>query len=135
MFLSESKYHIYLFILFFIFSNPVYSGCGGCQINNNMNNINKKSNALIMDIPRNGEIEGFAIASCNKCNLGSYEDLKCSMGIKIKDSNYPVYGYHHNHSNSHDTDGICNALRIAYISGNINNNKFYSNSFVLIDSP
>ena len=86
-------------------------------------------------MPSNGEIQGFVIASCNKCNLGKSTDKKCSMGIRVNDKVYVVEGDSHNKKESHKQDGICNALRVAYVSGKIKGNKFQANDFALINSP
>ena len=125
---------IKLFIISLLLSNLVIAGCGKCQINNK-NDATKKTSALVTSVPSNGEIQGFVIASCNKCNLGKNTDKKCSMGIRVNDKVYAVEGDSHNKKESHKQDGICNALRVAYVSGKIKGNKFQANDFALINSP
>ena len=122
------------FILSCFAVNFLYSGCGGCEINNEVD-VNKKSSAFIDYLPSDGMIEGFVIASCNKCNLGIKKDRRCSMGIKVADQVYSVKGHQDDHSSAHDNDGICKALRIAYVSGKIKKDKFYADYFSLMTSP
>ena len=128
------KTNIKLFIVTLLLSNLAIAGCGKCQINNKKDET-KKSSALVTSVPSNGEIQGFVIASCNKCNLGKGTDKKCSMGIKVNDIVYSVEGDSHNKKESHKQDGICNALRVAYVSGKIKGDKFQANDFLLINSP
>ena len=124
-----------LFFLMLIFNiNLLIAGCGGCQINNN-SDIETSSSIFIESIPANRKIDGFVIASCNKCNLGKYGNRKCSMGIKINQLVYEVKGYDHDHGKAHNDDGICNALRIAHVSGKIKGYTFVPDSFQLMDRP
>ena len=118
----------------FLFVNILYAGCGACQINNKVNPT-EESSAFITESTYNGKINGFVVASCNKCNLGKSGNKKCSMGIKLNNKAYEVIGYEHSHDNAHNHDGICNALRIAHVSGKIKGNKFVADSFQLIDKP
>ena len=121
-------------VIYFILMNIMYAKCGGCEINNKVD-LHKKSSSFINDVPSNNQIEGFVIASCNKCNLGQNKDRRCSMGITISDKVYAVKGHQDDHSSAHDTDGICNSLRIAYVSGKIKRDIFYADYFSLIKSP
>ena len=114
--------------------NILNAGCGACQINNKVK-PSEESSAFITESSYNGQINGFVIASCNKCNLGKSGNKKCSMGIKLNNKAYDVKGYEHSHDNAHNHDGICNALRIAHVSGKIKGNRFIADSFQLIDSP
>ena len=75
---------IRLLIASLIAINFSFSACGSCDINNKVE-VNKKSSSFIEYVPSDGLIEGFVIASCNKCNLGQKKDRRCSMGIKIND--------------------------------------------------
>ena len=70
------------------------------------------------------------------CNFG-YKKIKgCSLTIKIGDDIYPVEGSSiHDHGNPHSEEGFCSAVRVAYVSGKVKKNKFYSESFSLIESP
>ena len=124
------------FLCLFLMSNTsiLIAGCGGCQINNTQTE-KETSSTFIDNLPSNNKIDGFVIASCNKCNLGKINDRKCSMGIKIDNKVYSVYGYKEDHKSAHESDGICNALRVAYVSGKVSYNTFYPDTFKLVNKP
>ena len=128
--------NILLSLLISVFiSNFVFANCGSCQVQAEPA-ILKKSNSLVTTIPESGNIEGFAIASCGMCNFGYKESKGCSLTIKIGDTVYPVEGTSiHKHGDPHSKEGMCSAIRVAYVSGKVENNKFYSDSFTLIESP
>ena len=126
---------IILMSLFILSANFIFAGCGGCQINNKVEK-NEKTSAFVNKAPYgNSMVEGFVIASCNKCNFGKMRDKKCSMGIKIDNKVYNVVGHDGNHDDAHNDDGICNALRVAYVSGKVKKNTFYADNFELMKSP
>jgi hypothetical protein len=131
-----NKKYILLSLLISIFvSNLVFASCGSCQVQAKPV-IPKKSNSLVTTIPESGEIEGFAIASCGMCNFAYKRSKGCSLTIKIGDTVYPVEGNSiHDHGNPHSEEGMCSAIRVAYVSGKIKDNKLYSDSFTLIESP
>lgn len=130
----KHKINTVAIISFLVIINLVYAGCGGCQIKNPLSE-GTKNNSLIQAVPNDGKIEGFVIASCGKCNLGKTNNKKCSMNIKIADNIYNIYKQPINHKDAHNVDGICNALRIAYVTGKISYDTFYSENFILIDNP
>ena len=114
---------------------PIFAGCGSCQVQKEAP-ISKKSSSFIMTIPKSGNIEGFVLASCGMCNFGYKKSKGCSLTIKIGETVYPVEGTKmHNHGDPHSKEGFCNAVRIAYASGEIKKKKFHSDSFTLIESP
>ena len=125
----------YMMCLFLMTNTTLLlAGCGGCQINNTM--TKKETNSTFINtLPSNNKINGFVIASCNKCNLGKINEKKCSMGIKIDDKVYSVYGFKDDHKAAHESDGICNALRIAHVSGKVSYQTFYPDTFTLLDKP
>jgi hypothetical protein len=131
-----NKKYILLSLLISIFvSNFVFASCGSCQVQAKPV-ISEKSNSLVTTIPESGEIEGFAIASCGMCNFDYKGSKGCSLTIKIGDTIYPVEGTNiHKHGDPHSEEGMCSAIRVAYISGKIKDNKLYSDSFTLIESP
>ena len=131
-----NKKYILLYLLISIFvSNFVFGSCGSCQVQAKPV-IPKKSNSLVTTIPKSGEIEGFAIASCGMCNFDYKGSKGCSLTIKIGDIIYPVEGTNiHKHGDPHSEEGMCSAIRVAYASGKVKDNKFYSDSFTLIESP
>ena len=132
-YLKNLKYFILSFIIL-ISSALLHAGCGGCQVNNNVKS-KEESSAFITTVPYSGKIDGFVIASCNKCNFGQYGQKKCSLGIKINQMVYEVKNYDHDQTEAHNHDGICNALRIAHVSGKIQEYDFIADSFELIDRP
>ena len=132
--LNKKNMLLSLLILIFV-SNFVFASCGSCQVQIKRT-VLKKSNSLVTTIPKSGNIEGFAIASCGMCNFSYKESKGCSLTIKIGDTVYPVEGTSiHKHGDPHSEEGMCSAIRVAYVSGIVNNNKFYSDSFTLIESP
>jgi len=131
-----SRKYISLSLITIIFvSSSIFANCGSCQIQNKAL-ISKKSNSLVTLIPDTGDIEGFVISSCGMCNFGYKEIRGCSLTIKIGESIYPVEKTSiHDHGDPHSKDGFCSAIRVAYVSGKVKDNKFYSDSFTLIESP
>ena len=132
---NSNRKKILLFSLALIsVSNFVFSSCGSCQVQ--AKPTLKKSNSLVSTIPESGDIEGFAIASCGMCNFAYKGSKGCSLTIKIGDTVYPVEGNSiHEHGDPHSEEGMCSAIRVAYVSGKVKKNKFYSESFSLIESP
>jgi hypothetical protein len=115
-------------------SNFIFAGCGSCQVHTEP--ILKKANSLVSTIPKSGDIQGFAIASCGMCNFAYKGSKGCSLTIKIGDTVYPVEGNSiHEHGDPHSEEGMCSAIRVAYVSGKVKKDKFYSDSFTLIESP
>jgi hypothetical protein len=131
-----NKKKILLSLLISIFvSNFTFASCGSCQAQVKPV-ISKKSNSLVTTIPKSGEIEGFAIASCGMCNFDYKGSKGCSLTIKIGENVYPVEGTNiHKHGDPHSEEGMCSTIRVAYVSGKIKDNKLYSDSFTLIESP
>ena len=132
---NSNKKNILLFSLALIsVSNFIFASCGSCQVQ--AKPTLKKSNSLVSTIPESGNIEGFAIASCGMCNFAYKRSKGCSLTIKIGDTVYPVEGNSiHDHGNPHSEEGMCSAIRVVYVSGKVKGNKFYSESFTLIESP
>ena len=115
--------------------NLVFAGCGSCEPQSN-SQVPEKSSAFITSVPKSGDIEGFVVSSCGICNFEYKKKRGCSLTIKIGDKVYPVEGSAiHDHGDPHSSEGFCNAVRVAYVSGEVKKNKFYSKSFTLINSP
>ena len=124
----------YLFTIVLI-SNFIFAGCGSCETDEKIDVVTKSS-ALVTTIPDSGDIEGFVLASCGICSFGFRGSKGCSLTIKIEDKVYPVEGTSiHKHGNPHSKEGFCSAVRVAYVSGNMKKNTFYSDSFTLMESP
>ena len=132
---NSNRKNILLFSLALISaSNFVFASCGSCQVQ--AKPAIKKTSSLVTTIPKSGDIEGFAIASCGMCNFAYKGSKGCSLTIKIGDTVYPGEGNSiHEHGDPHSEEGMCSAIRVAYISGRVKKNKFYSESFSLIESP
>jgi len=131
----NKKYILLSLITILFILNPIFASCGSCEVQNKTV-IAKKSNSLVTTIPNTGDIEGFVITSCGMCNFGYKENKGCSLTIKIGDTVYPVEKTSiHDHGDAHSKEGLCSAVRVAYISGKVENNKFYSDSFTLMESP
>ena len=127
--------HVFLSLIVVFISSPIFAGCGSCQVQKKVS-VQKKSSALITTIPDSGKLEGFVIASCGMCNFGYKKNRGCSLTIKIGDSIYPVKGTNiQDHGNAHSKEGFCSAIRVAYVSGEVKNDNFHSESFTLIESP
>ena len=131
--LNKKNISLLLTIIFIL--SPIFASCGSCQVQDKAP-ISKKSSEFITTVPESGNIEGFVISSCGMCNFGYKKIRGCSLTIKIGDIVYPVEGTSiHNHGNPHSEEGFCSAIRIAHVSGKIKNDKFHSDSFILIESP
>ena len=113
----------------------MFADCGSCEVQNKAT-VSKKSSSLVTAIPESGVVEGLVISSCGKCNFGYKQSARCNLTIKIADTVYPVDGAGiHDHGNPHTEEGFCSAVRVAYVSGKIKKNTFFSDSFTLIESP
>ena len=132
---NSNKKNILLFSLALIsVSNFIFASCGSCQVQ--AKPTLKKSNSLVSTIPESGNIEGFAIASCGMCNFDYKRSKGCSLTIKIEDTIYPVKGTNsEKYGCDHSGEGLCSTIRIAYVSGELKDNKVYYDYFNLIESP
>tara|TARA_Y100000768_G_scaffold14302_1_gene9980 strand:+ start:188 stop:529 length:342 start_codon:yes stop_codon:yes gene_type:complete len=110
------------------------AGCGGCQAEIPAKKMSKSS-SFISNIPFNGNLEGFVVASCNKCNFGKKTDKRCSMGIKVGDKVLRINDENHDHKAAHAPDGMCNSLRVAYVEGQVMMNYLDAKRFELVEAP
>ena len=125
------KYLITLIVSSLIICQLVHATCGSCP-----GDKKEAKSAFIEEVPENGKVNGKALASCGMCNFGYKKNKGCSLTIKIGDTVYPVEGTSiHDHGDAHSEEGFCLAVRVAHVSGKIKKNKFYSDSFTLIESP
>ena len=132
----KQKLIITSLILLFFNMDGLQASCGSCS--GDVKAIKKthpkktKDSALVMSIPKNGEINGLVITSCGSCNLGT-KDKGCSLSVKIGEKIYSVKGTGiHDHGDAHGSDGFCSAVRVAWASGNVKGGVFNADSFVLV---
>ena len=121
-------------------SNFIIASCGKCgggsaQSSPDLSVKQKASiNTLVTSVPKDGNIEGIVITSCGTCKLG-VKGGGCSLSVKIGDSVYPVQGTGiHDHGDAHSSVGFCSAVRVAWAKGQMKENVFHSESFVLVGS-
>ena len=125
---------LYIVCVSLFFTSILIAGCGACQAQTTKD-TSVKSSSFVTNIPFNGNLEGFVVASCNKCNLGKKGDKKCSMGIKIGDKVLRINDKNHDHKAAHAPDGICNSLRVAYVQGQVMMNYLDAQRFELLEAP
>lgn len=74
-------------------------------------------------------------ASCGQCQFGM-KDLKpnsCDLAIRVDGKSYFVDGAGiDDFGDAHASDGFCNAVRTARVSGTIDGNQFHATAFVLL---
>ena len=120
--------------------NIAFAGCGKCpgdavKTDKESPAIKTTINTLVTAVPEDGNIEGIVITSCGTCKLG-VKGGGCSLSVKIGDTVYPVTGTGiHDHGDAHASDGFCSAVRVAWVKGQVKENIFHSESFVLVGSP
>lgn len=74
-------------------------------------------------------------ASCGMCQFKVKSAKGCSVYVKIEGNFYPVKGMDEKvFGDSHADDGYCNAVKKAYVSGEIKKGKFYATAFKYQDS-
>ena len=72
-------------------------------------------------------------ASCGECQFGM-KGKSCDLAVRIDGKTYFVDGTTiHDHGDAHAEDGFCNAVRKASVTGTIEQKRFKSTSFTLID--
>ena len=123
-----------IIIVALFMTGQVIAGCGRCgSSDNKVPKKEKISSTLVMSIPEDGKIEGLVITSCGQCKLGYKEKPGCSLTIKIGDLVYPVEGTDiHAHGDAHGSVGFCNAVRVAWATGQIKKDIFHAESFSLV---
>lgn len=71
-------------------------------------------------------------ASCGQCQF-SMEGKGCDLAIRMNDNTYYVEGTNiDDHGDAHASDGFCEAIKKAKVSGLIRERKFIVTSFKLI---
>jgi hypothetical protein len=72
-------------------------------------------------------------ASCGECKFGM-KGKSCDLAVRIDGKSYFVDGTTiHDHGDAHADNGFCNAIRKAYVTGEIVGNRFKATSFTLIE--
>ena len=108
--------------------------CGSCDVIDKPEEINRSS-IFLTSIPEDGKIDGFLLAACGMCKFEDKNSRGCRLNIKIEDKVYSVVSKKiSDFGDMHAADGMCNVIRLAYTSGNIKDNKFYPDTFILVDS-
>lgn len=70
-------------------------------------------------------------ASCGQCQFGLPGD-GCDLAVRIDGVGYYVDGSGiDDHGDAHAASGLCNAVRTAMVSGNVEDDRFVAVSFVL----
>lgn len=71
-------------------------------------------------------------AACGQCQFDQ-PGSGCDLAIRIEERVYFVDGSGiDDHGDAHGTDGFCNAVRHAEVTGSIENDRFVTTSFVLL---
>ncbi|MFK7031312.1 DUF6370 family protein [Flavobacterium oreochromis] len=72
-------------------------------------------------------------ASCGLCQLGT-KDKDCSLTIRYNNNVYKVIGTSiDDHGDAHATNGFCNSIKKAKVSGTLKEGKFLVKKFRLVN--
>lgn len=72
-------------------------------------------------------------ASCGQCQFGM-QGNGCDLAIRMNNNTYFVEGTNiDDHGDAHASDGFCEAIKTAKVSGSIKNGAFIATSFKVID--
>ena len=71
-------------------------------------------------------------AACGECKLGM-EGNGCDLAVRIDGKDYFVDGSSmSDHGNAHGEDGMCNTVRKAKVTGEVQGDRFVATSFELL---
>ena len=117
-------------ILTSLFSiNLVFAGCGSCKVSKNKAATPDEKN-FVTTIAEDGAVSGLVQASCGMCNFSMKSQKECNLAIQIGEKSYLVQGTKMAElGDPHAKDGMCNAVRVANVTGNVNNDVFLADSF------
>ena len=74
---------------------------------------------------------GAVEASCGQCQFGM-DAPGCDLAVRLEGTPYFVDGSGiDDHGDAHGSDGLCNVIRLADVSGEIVDGRFVARSFVL----
>ncbi len=125
------KYITYLILTSLFSINLVFAGCGSCKVSKNKVAIPDEQN-FVNTIAENGAVSGLVLASCGMCNFSMKSQKECNLAIQIGDKSYLVQGTKMSKlGDPHAKDGMCNAVRVANVAGNVKNDVFLADSFEL----
>ena len=119
-------------ILTSLFSiNLVFAGCGSCKVSKNKAAIIGDHN-FVTTIAENGAVSGLVKTSCGMCNFTMKNQKECNLAIQIGEKSYLVQGTKMAELGApHAKDGMCNAVRVANVVGNVKDDIFLAVSFEL----
>ena len=119
-------------ILTSLFSiNLVFAGCGSCKVSKNKVAVLGDQN-FVTTIAEDGAVSGLVQASCGMCNFSMKSQKECNLAIQIGEKSYLVQGTKMAElGDPHAKDGMCNAVRVANVVGNVKDDIFLADSFEL----
>ena len=121
----------YLILTSLLSINLVYAGCGSCKVSKNKVAILGDQN-FVTTIAEDGAVSGLVQASCGMCNFSMKRQKECNLAIQIGEKSYLVQGTKMKElGDPHAKDGMCNAVRVANVVGNVKDDIFLADSFEL----
>ena len=121
----------YLILTSLLSINLIYAGCGSCKVSKNKAAILGDQN-FVTTIAENGAVSGLVQASCGMCNFTMKNQKECNLAIQIGEKSYLVQGTKMAElGDPHAKDGMCNAVRVANVVGNVKDDIFLADSFEL----
>ena len=121
----------YLILTSLLSINLVYAGCGSCKVSKNKVAILGDQN-FVTTIAEDGAVSGLVQASCGMCNFSMKSQKECNLAIQIGEKSYLVQGTKMSEmGDPHAKDGMCNAVRVANVVGNVKDDIFLADSFEL----
>jgi|TARA_B100000408_G_C10131782_1_gene154478 hypothetical protein len=121
----------YLILTSLLSINLVYAGCGSCKVSKNKVAVLGDQN-FVTTIAEDGAVSGLVQASCGMCNFSMKRQKECNLAIQIGEKSYLVKGTKMAElGDPHAKDGMCNAVRVANVVGNVKDDIFLADSFEL----
>ena len=81
-----------------------------------------------------GEHKRVVEASCGQCQFGLSEPAGCDLAVRFEGKAYFVDGSHiDDHGDAHAVRGMCNAIRMAEVIGEVRGERFVVRHLALID--
>ena len=119
-------------ILTSLFSiNLAYAGCGSCKVSKSKAATLGDHN-FVTTIADDGTVSGLVQTSCGMCNFSMKSQKECNLAIQIGEKSYLVKGTKMSElGDPHAKDGMCNAVRVANVVGNVKDDIFLADSFEL----